>query len=719
VFKPTGESVAGKKAVWAMLRGDVEVYNRIRTEGGLEGEDENQFDSRALKLIPLVSYEEDVVKDEEMDTKDADGEGSWKEVLLSQDLFRKVRVENFVKNSTSEECETFLKQFDNVLVIKRVEVNQNGRKQKLFKGAYEVTFKDKESADEFLALQDVKFGDQVLSKALCRTWVQGRVLRRMHHTSFSHNRRMTECVINEREEEKSVFVFGLGLNPDEEIQEYFCGLESEFENVTSAKTVFVHQGQSQKCLGYLLQFEDKESVGNFCSKKDKKFKEKELRCLQGSEMLRRSQQSRTKANFDDVDEFKETSTEKRIILLRLSEMDIAQAEIKIRELFMNVVNVHRSAADQGVVEQLTIVTFASAADAEAALKMPVETDLVRPVNVMGLGEYLEERGIVLEENKDKMEKGDKKYKNIKDNFVKVEGNTIIVTDPSGRPEKKKKVEKIAAEAKAPLKGAKQRASQTEAEKPVHAALARRRNRGAGEWDNYVAVGGFQPKMKDLGKPSDMDICNYFLHNHKDVTDVKFLNWTEVVFVKFQDVSAAERFLSLSYVMFYGSDLTLNDVESFVKKRNPNQKDEVARVLLGKKFSGVSTSAGNKPGGESNIIANGNNTLEVELSMFPSKQADLRNMFITELHLSDGDVGQPSWVKKDKKFTARLPVKLEENAIGYLVRRWNDLQINVGGETVSASAQVGSKGVKREAGQGKHVNGGKGNKKQKFSFYENY
>ena len=84
-------------------------------------------------------------------------------------------------------------------------------------------------------------------------------------------------------------------------------------------------------------------------------------------------------------------------------------------------------------------------------------------------------------------------------------------------------------------------------------------------------------------------------------------------------------------------------------------------------------------------------------MFHSKHFNLRDMFISELHLSDGDVGQPNLVKTDQKFTARMLAKLEENAIRYLVRKWNDLQINVGGETVSAQVATAKKGPKTEGG----------------------
>ena len=60
-------------------------------------------------------------------------------------------------------------------------------------------------------------------------------------------------------------------------------------------------------------------------------------------------------------------------------------------------------------------------------------------------------------------------------------------------------------------------------------------------------------------------------------------------------------------------------------------------------------------------------------MFPSKHSNMRDMFISELLLSEGG---SYWVKTE--FTSRLTVQLEENAMGYLVRKWNDMEKNVGG-----------------------------------------
>jgi len=713
VFRPTGESVTGKKAVWGMVKADEEAYNKLKKEACIEGEAEAEFDTRALKMIPLVGYEGEV-KDEvtDMDTGTAERtEGGFPmEILAFEEFFRKVSVDKFDKKSTPEECETFLRQFENVGLVKRrmVPSSKKGNNKEIFSGCYDVTFNDDESAAKFLALPEVKFKDKEMNVKLRKTLMQEKTLRRMHNSVFTHNKRITECLAITGEEERQVFVFGIGLHSDEQIQEYFCGLESEFTNILTARTVFVMHNESKKFLGYLLGFDDEKSADEFC-KKDKKFKEKELRCSRLSDLVARIQMHRKKANFDQGDE---SEANRKIVLLRVNEHDVSKADAKIKEIFEKVVTVHRSGADQGIAEHITIVTFATADNAKAALNIEVDSEFVRPINVMGMTDYLEERWKLLEENKEKADKADKKYKDIKENHVTIEGNTVIVADPTEHPTKDKNKKTKNNEPKVSLNG-KSRSSQTE---PIaQGALAKRQKRGSSDWDIYVAVGNLQPKMKNLGKPSDMDICNYFLHNHKDVSDVKFINWTDIVFVKFKDVASAERFLGLSYAMFYGNELHRKDVESFLQKKNPAQKEEIAKLLLGKKFGDVGTGVG--AGNTSTIKGSNSGSLEVVLSTFPSKNNTVRELFISELHLSEGDVGQPQWVKADKKFTARMTVKLEENAIGYLVRKWNDLHINVEGEEVSAEVVNGIKGGKREGAQPKTKKPRA--KKPRTSFYEDY
>ena len=141
-------------------------------------------------------------------------------------------------------------------------------------------------------------------------------------------------------------------------------------NITQARTVFFQQGTSRKFLGYLVRFEDDDAAEEFCKKEDKKFKDKELRCLKISDIVLRNQMYRNKANFDNNVEYTEPEAEKRIVLMRVNEPDVSTADTKIRETFEKIVDVYRSGGDQGIAEHITIVTFASA---DYALRVPMES----------------------------------------------------------------------------------------------------------------------------------------------------------------------------------------------------------------------------------------------------------------------------------------------------------------------------------------------------------
>ena len=240
-----------------------------------------------------------------------------------------------------------------------------------------------------------------------------------------------------------------------------------------------------------------------------------------------------------------------------------------------------------------------------------------------------------------------------------------------------------------VKAAKQRSvnvksegSQTTERNP---AIARRKNRGESVWDRFVVVGELRPSNKSLGTPNDMDICNYFLHNHRDVADVKFLSWTTVptvVVVMFSSVEAAECFLRLDYVLFYGHEVTRHDVEHFLKKKTDKQKDEMARLCLGKPYQSILQPP---PGSD----------CQVELTGLSCRAPELRSLFISHLHLAEKDVGKPMWENADnEKMKARFALKLEEDAVDFLVKKWNQLEIDVDGGRVLAEVITTKRGVKR-------------------------
>jgi len=324
---------------------------------------------------------------------------------------------------------------------------------------------------------------------------------------------------------------------------------------------------------------------------------------------------------------------------------------------------------------------------------------------------------VIEESQARMERIADMYKEIKSEAV-VEGNTVTLINkhrPDEDAKKKEKAEKLKEKKKEKeAKKAEAKPAAPVAIVPQNPLLAKRKARGAGVFDKYVGVNGLATPIKNMGVASDLDICNYFIQNHKDVTDVKFFEWTKSVFVRFKTNAAAERFIGLSYVLFYGVELSMMDVEMFFKKRNPKQKEELASILLNKRVSDVKLrEVSESEDGQEQAATKG----IVELAAFQAKQPKIRERFIEELNLNQQEVGQANWVKDQKGFKATLLVKLDEDAIGYLVKKWNDMNITVEGETVQAAVtnkkqQAG--GVKR--GNRKNFGPG-GKKKPKFNFQE--
>ena len=176
-------------------------------------------------------------------------------------------------------------------------------------------------------------------------------------------------------------------------------------------------------------------------------------------------------------------------------------------------------------------------------------------------QYLKQRQAIIEEEAERIEKNKTKYENIKNSHIIVEGNIITIDDPS--PAKAKPVKKVEEKKEVAGKkkenGANDTAAVVSKPVPMNKVSKMRMARGANIFDLFVGVRGFNQFIKNMGKASDMDVCNYFIHNHKDVADVKFINWTDIVFAKFKTVEAAERFCSLAYHMFFGVELTLHDV----------------------------------------------------------------------------------------------------------------------------------------------------------------
>jgi len=688
VLKLGGEPLEGKKAAYNKLKElQPEAFAALKTSCQTEGETEEAFDARILKLIPLLPFEEEP-KGEDMEVEDGGGQTE----MAAEDLYRVVNVKGIDMKKKADEVEShFCREFEGVDKVKRTDgfkKNAKGKNTGKSQG-YDITFKEEKFATEFLE-KEVKMGETVLKTELLKEMIQTKIMRRQLNFSFSHHLRVLSCIPLEKgEEDRYVLVYSIGRPSQEELEEYFMGLESEFENIVEVKTVLQTRAEVEgvnaknkfeKLIGILVKFEDHASLVKFTQMKDVKYKEKSIKYYVMSDAVRNNEVRMKKMNFV-VDDGPTTQqlADRRIIALRTFEFS-PEIESEVKSQFPGVKDVRHC-----TIDKLMVLTFPTAEAANKAARTFNSQGPVKPLSVVLCNEYLGIREKLLEEEADRLEKTKTKYENIKNSHVTVDGNTIKIRDPTFKPAEKK-VAKKEEQKEAKKEATKKEVSEMTVAKPqpTNPIMKKRMNRGSCVFDIYVGVRGFNQHIRNMGKASDMDVCNYFIHNHKDVADVKFVNWTDIVFAKFKTVMAAEQFITLNYHMFYGVELHLHDVPEFLKKKNDQQKDDVSRVLLNKKFNpsmlegkGVTT---NGAGPKASVPKNP----EVVLADFSSKQAGeaIRDLFIENLHLDQEVVGQPKWMKgAGDVFKARLTIKLEENAIGYLVKKWNDLEITVEGENV--------------------------------------
>ena len=230
-------------------------------------------------------------------------------------------------------------------------------------------------------------------------------------------------------------------------------------------------------------------------------------------------------------------------------------------------------------------------------------------------------------------------------------------------------------------------------------LEDRCRRGQTDWDCFVVVTELQPKNSSLGVPNEMDICNYFLHNHKHVADVKFLSWThQAVVVKFVSEEAESVFLGLDYVMFYGTELVRKNVPVYLKSQSDNNKNEVSQMCLNKNYEMTKT------GREEDT------SLYVEMTGLSSQSSDIRGRFIENLNLTEKVVGKVTWENSKARMVVRLPV----DGVNMMIKRWNAMNVVVDGQEVTAQLWSGSRGVKRpmSAAGAAGATGGKKKKSKK-------
>ena len=141
-----------EEEVWTILKKDMEVYNRIREEAGLEGLEESDIDRQTLNWLHTVPCTGEIVKQEDSDE-------DFEECI---EVGKRVDVTNFGSKLT----EYFLKQFVKVKTVERSFVKRG--KEKEFRGKFARTKIWKDNVNNRIAI----FMWPVLQKLNCKILIE-------------------------------------------------------------------------------------------------------------------------------------------------------------------------------------------------------------------------------------------------------------------------------------------------------------------------------------------------------------------------------------------------------------------------------------------------------------------------------------------------------------------------------------------------------------------
>ena len=268
-------------------------------------------------------------------------------------------------------------------------------------------------------------------------------------------------------------------------------------NLKSLKKI-MSSGDKNNEKGFLVEYPDKESAEKV-----------HLELLEGKEYIIISAAD-YKAHLDLVEKPNNlgkygADPERKIVVVQ--HMDVAI----VRNMFPAAVSVARVRSGAGA-GHLAVVEFSSAAEA-------AEADLasagLNAVSHMLMTDYFVMRKLVLD-----MPLSVLKRRNLAvgaEVNVKEDDNSITVINEekaTSVPQKKKTVETVETKKTNTKDKSKMKHVQTQTQQDNKLINSRKYQVGKSDWDPFVVVSNIRPKNQSLGIPNDMDICNYFIHNHK-------------------------------------------------------------------------------------------------------------------------------------------------------------------------------------------------------------
>jgi len=607
VFRPENLSVPGKKQILAVLKQDEKLFSKLKEESEVMETDDSDFDSQILKVIPMLPYEDAVkteaatIEKEPAANEDEKGEDDLDLKILGgtvppHEFTRTVMVNFHQKGVSLEVGENFLRK-----VAPQIMLRSHRSKKKV--NHFRLTFNTEKESYEFCE-KELEYDGKPL---VIRHFVRGNIKHKLLSSLISDlefSRLKIAFWLKEQEQDLGKYIFaviGLKENTEE--------VRASFKTAKSFKAIhwleLRHTQHQNYFRGYLLEYEDKESAD--------KFYDDHLKDLETSNQPIYIQKVDDFMNcitdLTEVNNLGEDSEEADRKLVMIEHRTL-QA---VRNMFPSCKSISRTKNGVGRVRcaQFIIVEFETAAN---ALEANGSTEGLNSMAHVPMKEFFTMRSELMKRDAGRIAKTKAPFlKGIEDKAaaysIEVKDDKIEVFEVGyDRESEIKNKNKTAQTDGHGAKNSKNASTETQKKQNMRTfgtqtsnsnkKLAQRMNQvGLSQWDPFIVVTGIKPKNPNLGTPSQMDVCDYFIHNHKNVLDVKFLHMDErsghSVIVKFGSKESADRFLELDYVLFFGMELNRNLVNNYLKGKSQYQKDDVSRMLLGRKYQEENLQVGTK------------------------------------------------------------------------------------------------------------------------------
>ena len=530
---------------------------------------------RLANLSHVPNIQESVMVEEESISSDIKAEGGEEEPMYGKAHdYRRVLVFNMNSTWPEEECKAFLSSIPEVEHVERS------------KKVHIVTFNSDAASLEFTSKQFEWKGKEVsLDTCLLAEYKKEKYFQRQFQSCgmiFKQHNEMMEVLRDIKPKLSQCVTVQIHKSDltDEEVQDYFCGFESDF--VTGFDKIVeearkIEQIKKTLLSEYVLVFEEQVDAELFVrSPEHHKFGDVKMRVLLLSDTMKRISFSQKSKNYVDDKRFTDSDNARRIAVQTVNkEMPGEEVEVGLRALLPGVSSapgsLHRCEINNHFWG-LYLVTFDTAELAVAATRLDLssEQQLIKNPFLVSLADYLKYRHMFLtgccpnrrREKREDESQSSESWKQQFDNIAEMNKEHWGDLTSSNDKEVQEGID---------YQGDLTSSNDKEEQKGIDYQSRGLNGSGAGERTKcWISCEGFQDT------DCQQDIEKYFGDNHVNVEET--LRFKCSILVRFHDEQSANNFLTLNYVRFRKREICPVKVDSLSEELSQEDRKLLRKAI---------------------------------------------------------------------------------------------------------------------------------------------